>query len=465
MDDNSLTTYQKASRINLDALRHGAFAEIGAGQEVVRWFFHVGGAAGTVAKTASAYDMAISDASYGPTDRYVSRERLTAMLDKEFASLVQILGPKRGDATAFFTFADTMAARSYSRHEDGHGWMGIRFQHEPRAETSEIIIHVRMLDRENAREQEAIGVIGVNLIHGAFYHHAEPPRLIGHLLDNLSPGRVEVDLIRFSGPCFSSTDNRLMSLQLVEQGLTDAAMFAAHGEVILPADFLYKKCVLVERGSFRPVTKATLNMLERARLQFAAATAERGGGVAVLMEMSLGDLLSEGRVDHADFLARSDVLGALDQTVMISDYGPYHPVAACLRRHTKLPIAFVMGVPSLLELFQEKYYSDLPGGILESFGRLFNGAVTIYVCPTRALQSGELTTLDNLPIPSGVRSLYAYLIEEGRLRALEGYDAELLRVLPGDVLAMIRNGDATWETMVPNAAAETIKKHRLFGLV
>ncbi len=264
MNNDRPSTDRKALQINLDADKYGTFAEIGAGQEVARWFFHVGGAAGTVAKTISAYDMAVSDAIYGPAERYVSRQRLEAMLQYEFNLLLQRLDQTRGDKCTFFAFANTVATRSFSRQEEGRGWMGIRFQTEPHAKPSEIIIHVRMLDKENTRQQEALGIIGVNLIHGAFYLHRQPDMLIRSLLDNLTWERVEVDMINFSGPAFADVDNRLMALQLVEQDLTEAAMFTAEGETVQWNDVLYKKPVLVQRGSFRPMTNATLDVLERA---------------------------------------------------------------------------------------------------------------------------------------------------------------------------------------------------------
>jgi len=247
----SPSTHDKALRINLDAAKYGTFAEIGAGQEVARWFFRVGGAAGTVAKTISAYDTAVSDALYGPTDRYVSRRRLEAMLEHESAVLVEQLGPRRGDRTTFFVFGDTVATRSYSRHQDGHGWLGVRFQTVPRTEPSQVIIHVRLLDKEPPREQAALGVLGVNLLYGALYQHETPTALIASLLDELRRDRVEVDMIELRGPAFAGVDDRLMSLQLVEQAFTDAAMFTADGEVVQPSDVLHERPILGERGSGR----------------------------------------------------------------------------------------------------------------------------------------------------------------------------------------------------------------------
>src|SRR5947207_3740265 len=222
-------TDQKALQINLDPNKYGTFAEIGAGQEVARWFFHVGGAAGTIAKTISAYDMTVSDAIYGPCERYVSRQRLQSMLDHEYALLLERLDAKRGESTKFFAFANTVAARSFSRHDEAHGWMGVRFQTAPRSEPSEMIIHVRMLDRENVQEQEALGIIGVNLIYSACTYHSDPETVIASLMDNLSRDRIEVDMIKFAGATFKELDNRLMALQLVTPGLPDFGMWPASG--------------------------------------------------------------------------------------------------------------------------------------------------------------------------------------------------------------------------------------------
>src|ERR1700716_123133 len=280
-----LGTDKKAFQINLDAKKYGTFAEIGAGQEVARRFFHVGGAAGTVAKTMSAYDMTFSDAIYGPADRYVSRIRLQTMLDHEYKLLIERLDQKLGGGRTFFVFADTVAARSFKQHNESHGWLGVRFQPEPRGEPSQIIIHVRMLDESNVDQQEALGIIGVNLLFGAFYH-PQPEKLIASLQENLDPNRVQIDLIKFSGPAYAGVDNRLMSLQLVSQGLTDAVIFTGDGgEMVQAADILYKKSILVERGSFRPVTYATNDMLNGARSAFLKQSGCSDEDLVVLMEM------------------------------------------------------------------------------------------------------------------------------------------------------------------------------------
>src|ERR1700736_3461153 len=410
-------TDKKAFQINLDAKKYGTFAESGAGQEVARRFFQVGGAAGTVAKTMSAYDMTFSDAIYGPADRYVSRNRLQTMLDHEYSLLIERLDKKLGGVRTFFVFADTVAARSFKQHNESHGWLGVRFQTQPRSEQSQIIVHVRMLDEANVDQQEVLGVIGVNLLYGAFYH-SQPEKLISSLQENLAPGRIEVDLIKLSGPAFYHVDNRLMSLQLVSQGLTNAVMFTADGETVQPAEVFYKKAILVERGSFRPVTYATNDMLDGARRQFLQESGCSEDELIVLMEMTLENLLSEGQLDHADFLARVDILGALGRTVLISRFGEYYRLAGYLARYTNKMVGLVMGVPSVMEIFDEKYYLNLEGGILEALGRMFKGCLKLFVYPMIDEKTGRTITATQVEVAPNLRSLYRYLIDNQFIREI-----------------------------------------------
>jgi hypothetical protein len=463
MDSTASGTAQKALKLNLDAIAYGTLAEIGAGQEVARWFFSVGGAAGTVAKTGSAYDMAVSDALYGPTQRYVSRQRLEAMLEHEFVLLRDRLGPGRGDSKCFFAFADTVATRGYGKPTNGHGWVGIRFQTRPREEPSEIIVHVHLCDSAGARQQEALGVLGVNLIYGAFYRK-DPVDLIASLMDDLSRERIDVDMIKLSGPAFPGVDNRLMSLRLVERGLTDAAMFTAGGEVVQPSDALHKKPILVERSSFRPATKLTLDLLQRAREQFLQEPSVRGQQPVVLAEMTLRGLSSKPAVDHTDFLARADILRALGFDVLVSRFGPYYELADYLAGCTDGMIGLAVGLPAFRQVVaDEKYFTDLPGGVLESVGRLFKRAVKMYVYPARDRDTGQIHTLDQAPIQPPWHHLRAILLEIGRIEPIRGYDESCLSIRTPDVLARIQSGDASWEAMVPAAVAEIIKAENLFG--
>ena len=454
-----LDTNQKALQINLDAKRYGTFAEIGAGQEVARWFFRVGGAAKTVAKTISAYDMAVSDAIYGPTERYVSRRRLKAMLDYEYDLLLERLEDKRGGTTAFFAFADTVT----TRREEGHGWLGIKFQAEPGADASEIYIHVRMLDKEHVRQQEALGAIGLNLVHGTFYLHREPDILIRSLLDNLTWERVEVDMIRFAGPAFAAVDNRLMALQLVREGLTEAAMFTAQGEAIQWAEVLYNKPVLVQRGGFRPVTKATLDVMERGLEQFVQEPQLAGEQPVVLMEMTLRHLTTDEVIDSDDFLERTETLRALGQTVLVSNFRRFHRLAAYLSRYTKRPLGIALGASNLKEIFDESFYNESEGGMLGGLGQLFKNPARLYVYPHVELDSGKLITAENYPVAAPLKHLYAYLLENRYIQGIRKFNKELVRIRRRDVLDAMQTGDAAWEEKVPPQIVEVIKKRRLFG--
>ena len=457
-----IETNRKALQINIDAQKYGTFAEIGAGQEVARRFFLVGGAAGTIAKTMSAYDMTFSDAIYGPADRYVSRVRLNTMLDHEYNLLLERLDRKLGSERTFFVFADTVAARSFKQHNESHGWLGIRFQTQPRGEPSQIIIHVRMLDEANADQQEALGVVGVNLLHAAFYQ-SQPERLISCLHENLVPGRMQVDLIQFSGPAFAKIDNRLMNLQLVSQGLTDAVMFKADGEIVQASEILHKKAILIERGSFRPVTYATNDMLEGARRQFLKETGCSEKDLVVLMEMTLENLLAEGQLNHADFLQRVDILGALGRTVLISKFGEYYRLAGYLSRYTTKMIGLVMGVPTLHEIFDEKYYLNLEGGILEALGRMFKHGLNLYVYPMIDEKTGKIVTANQTQVAPNLRSLFQYLIDNRYIAEIADYQRDFLRIYPASVLAKLKAGDKSWEEMVPPEVAQIIKEREFFG--
>ncbi len=463
MPDERFNTNQKALSVNLDKRIYGAFAEIGGGQEVARFFFRAGGASGTIAKTISAYDMSVSDAIYGKAARYVSRQRLEDMLTYEYKLLVERLDSKRGDESTFFAYANTVATRSYLRGTEGHGWMGIRFQTQPHGEASQILFHVRLLDTEILREQECIGILGVNLIHSAFAKFADPQALIISLLDDLSRERVEVDVIHFSGPAFAKVDNRVMALQLVQHGLSDAAMFTASGEVMIPGDALYKKPALVERGSFRPIVHPTLDLLERAQEQFFALPDVKDKEPVVFLEMTLRQLTSGETIDHADFLARVDILAALGKMVLVSNFRRYYRLVAYLSRATQEKIGIALGVPSMKEIFDEQFYTDLEGGLLESIGRLCKHNVKLYVHPFKDPSTGKITTAENLEVAPHLRHLYAYLLENKFVEPVQNCNPAYLSIYSREVLKKIQNGDASWQQEVPPQIVEIIKRDKLFG--
>ena len=456
-----LSTHGKTLKINLDKLVHGTLAEIGAGQETARWFFRVGGAANTVAKTISAYDMAVSDAIYGPAERYVSRDRLSAMLDHEYSLLLERLDEKRGSTTTFFAFANTVATRSHSRQEDGHGWIGVRFQSQPRSEPSEIIIHVRLLDRESTHEQESLGIIGINLIYAAFYLRDTPEMLMMSLLDELTRKEIEVDMIKFAGPCFAGLDPRLMSLQLVVQGLTDAAMFTAEGEAVSPGEILYEKDVLILRGGFRPVTNTMMDMLENGLAQFALGKPPDDKPV-VLMEMSLHNLVGDSGIDTSDFLARAMLLEKLGKSVLITNLAHFYGVAVYLSNFKIKRIGMILGVPALAQVFEEKYYADLQGGILEAFGRLFKFGVELLVYPSLDSKGG-VVSVEDMEVAPQLRHLYRYLVDGGLIVPIRTYDRSQLGIFPRDVLDMIQEGDMRWKKLVPAEVARLIGEQGYFG--
>lgn len=457
-----LKANKKAFEINMAKPIYGTFAEIGAGQEVARRFFHVGGAAGTVAKTISAYDMTFSDAIYGKSTRFVSRQRLGEMLDHEYDLLIERLDEKVGAERTFFAFADTVAARSYKTKNESHGWMGIRFQSSPRTQPNEIILHVRMLDEENLEQQEALGIVGVNLIHGAFFKRRDLKSLIGSLVDDLGPSRIEIDMIRFSGPDFAMVDNRIMCLELVTQGLAQAVLFRGDGEVIQAADLFYRKPLLVERGSFRPVTNVAYDMLTCAQTMFLAEEDLAGEQPEILHEITMKHLMRSGQLDLQDFLDRVDMLGALGRTVLISNYGEYYRLIQYLRRYTDRSIGLPLGVPTLHEIFDEKYYGNLDGGILEGLGRLFKKGVRLYVYPTQD-EKGHILEASSYRVEPGLQALYAYLLENRFIVPMVGCRLDYLGIKSVDVLAKIQQGDASWEAMVPPRVAEIIKSRKFFG--
>ncbi len=454
------TTYDKALELNLAPQIYGAFAEIGAGQETANWFFRVSGTAGLVAKTISAYDMTMSDALYGRADRYVSAARLHAMLGHEYGILLERLGPKRGADTTFFSFCNTVRARGYQDSGECHGWLGVRFQKNPGDPPSDVILHVRLLDSRTIDQMEALGVIGVNLIHSVFHHRETLRTFVDSLVDNIERGRVEVDLLKFSGHGYEHFDNRLCALHLVESGLTEATMFLPDGEVVQPAETLYRHPVLLLRGSFDPVTNLHLAMLEQAQATFRAMLSDDERAEAVeLCEISMHNLLRGPGIDPDDFIDRADALQALGKTVLVSSCAEFHRMAAFLNRCTRKPVGIILSIGLLNELFKAKWSENLAGGLLESFGRLFKEGVTLLVYPWKNRRSGELVTAENFLAPENCRHLYEHFAENGRIRGLACGDESLLAHTGRDVCRMILQDDARWRMLVPESAWAIAERH------
>jgi len=451
---NIPSTYEKALQFNLDPATYGTFAEIGAGQEVANWFFRVPATSGTVAKAISAYDMTVSDAIYGKSQRYVSRQRLEAMLEYEYDLLLDRLAGGRGENTTFFSFCNTVRARGYQDTAECHGWLGLRLQLKPEEDPCQILIHVRLLDHENVDQMEALGVIGVNLIYAAFYHRNHLSLFVESLMDGLVSERVEVDMLKFSGKGFDMVDNRLCHLQLVQSGLTDAAMFLPNGEVVQPAEVLYKKPIILLRGSFDPVTNLHLDMIQQTRDAFnRSLKPEQVEETIELCEISMNNLLrEEGAVDHLAFLDRADALQALGKTVLVSRCPEFHRIATYLSLNTTSPIGIVLSIGLLNELFKEKWSEALAGGILESFGRLFKHDLSLYVYPWKNRKTGELVTAENFNVEPHLRHLYQYFCENGMIHPISCGESELLDFTGRDVQRLIASGDELWKTLVPEQA-------------
>ncbi|MEQ8925954.1 MAG: TonB-dependent receptor [Fulvivirga sp.] len=457
-----LTIKEKALQINLRRDIYGSFAEIGAGQEVAANFFKAGGASGTIAKTMSAYDMSFSDAIYGHSPRYVCQPRLMRMLDHEYGLLLERL-THEADKTTFFAFANTMEALNYERTNKPHGWMGLRFQTKPNGPFNECIIHIKMLDNDALLQQQAVGIVGVNLIFGCFFIQ-DPEELLISLVDGLVHGRIGIDMFQLSGPDFEHVDNRLMSLKLVKNGLTRAAMFGPDGNVLQPSEALYKKNVLVLRGRFRPVTHVNVDMLLTARRHFKKEEDVDKSKILVLTEITLNDLRTEGEIDDEDFLARVDIICALGQHVLISNYQEYYKLVEYLSQMTRgKKIGIILGVHNLQRVFDEKYYQDLRGGVLEAFGALFGNNVTLFVYPALRAGGEKVYTLDNFELPEKQRSLFDFLIKNNKLVNIQGANMENLHIISDEVLESIKRGEEGWEDKIPRQVVTAIKENCLFG--
>jgi hypothetical protein len=464
--ETNIGTRQKALKINLDRRIYGSFAEIGAGQEVAAMFFKAGGASGTIAKTISAYDMTFSDAIYGAEEsgRYVVEPRLIKMLSREYNLLQVRLGEKRGADTMFFAFANTVVALNYQKTNEGHGWIGLRFQLEPQGEYNDIVMHIKMIDNDSILQQQAVGIIGVNLIYGAFYFHKAPDTLLDSLMDELD-GRMEIDMLRFSGPVFSHIDNRLIALQLVRKGFTNAAMFGPDGHVLQPSELLYKKHIVAIRGRFRPFTLVNMDMLNNGVEQFLHEADVDPKRVLILSELTLHNLKDGDEIDEKDFLDRVDILASLGQTVLISNYQEYYRLVAYLSRFTKLKIGLILGMPNLEWIFEESYYHNLQGGILEAFASLFSKNVKLFIYPTHKAEEDKLVNCEafHWHLPSTQIDLFEYLLANNKIEDIRDFNKNLLHITSDQVLALIKEGKSGWEDKVPPTVARLIKEKSLFG--
>jgi len=458
------TTKQKALKINLNDNIYGTFAEIGAGQETVRQFFRAGGASSTIAKSISAYDKDFSDAIYGIEDdkRYVTENRLRKMLDWETSLIEQRLTRDKHPEKLFFSYANTVATIDFAKKFKGHGWVGLRFQIDPHGEYNEIILHIRFKENDARLQQETLGVLGTNLIYSAFYKYNQPKKILKYLYDNLNKDQLEIDTINFSGPVFTDVDNRLISLQLVKGGMTDAVMFSPEGKNVLPAKILYKKNILALRGSFRPVTKVNVEMYLNSIKLFLKQKNVDLEKTQVVFEITLSNLKTDGEIDEQDFLDRAKLLCSLGQTVLISDFKEYYKLVEYFSLYTKKKIGLTMGINNLIEIFDPKYYTHLSGGILEAFGKLFFKNVKVFAYPTLD-KDGLIVNSDNLKVHPRMKELYKFFKYNGKVVDIEDFDKDHLNIFSRTVLKMIKNNDEGWEKLLPEGVSEIIKEKELFG--
>ncbi|MDO5656306.1 MAG: TonB-dependent receptor [Flavobacteriaceae bacterium] len=463
-----LTPKQKALEINLERKIYGTFAEIGAGQETVRFFYRAGGASGTLAKAMSAYDKDFSDAIYGREDdgRYVTEERLTKMLDHEMKLMIQRLDKEQHAGKAFFCYANTVTTIDYAKKYKGHGWVGLRFQASANEAYNDIILHVRFNENSAQLQQETLGVLGVNLIYGAYHFTDNPRELMESLYDSLDKDQIEIDMINFSGPRFQYVDNRLMSLQLLRHGMTQAVMFGPDGYNVLPADLLYRKNIFAVRGSFRPVTNVNIDMQETGLEMFKRDNPEISDeNMQVVFEITLTNLKLEGEIDERDFLNRADILCHLGYHVLISNFQEYYKLIDYFSEYTRnrTQIGLTMGVNNLLDVFKEEYYSDLSGGIMEAFGKLFKRNVKVYLYPYLDTDSGELLNSNNLKVSDHLKELYKYFKHNNRIEDIENFNPEYLKIHSRQILKLISDCKTGWEDKLPQDVASMILERGLFG--
>ena len=385
------------------------------------------------------------------------------MLGHEIALMEDRLSRQKHPDKLFFSYANTVTTIDFVKKFKGHGWVGIRFQLDPLEDYNEIVLHLRFKETDARLQQETLGILGVNLIYGAFYLNDNPKDLVKSFYDNLSNDQLEIDMINFSGPRFMYVDNRLISLQLLKNGMTNAVMFGPDGNNLLPAQVLYKKNILALRGSFRPVTKVNMDMYEKSKKLFLAEKKVDKSKTQIIFEITLSNLTAEGKINERDFLDRAELLCSLGQNVIITNFQQYFKLVEYFSEFTKERMALTMVSQNLVEIFDEKYYRNLSGGILEAFGKLFYRDLKVYMYPYLDADSGEFINSENLKVHPRMKELYKFFKKNGRLINIDDFDKDILNIFSRTVLKMILNGENGWEEMLPKGIANIIKQKRLFG--
>ncbi len=462
MEKFERNTIEKALALNLKEEIYGSFSEIGAGQEVANNFFKAGAASGTIAKTISAYDMKVSDTHYGKTKRYVSMPRLENMLSVEYENLVYNLSEK-ADETCFFAFANTIETINFFKNNQGQGWLGIKFQTKPNEMPSQVMIHILLHDSQLKDQQEAIGILGVNIISHLFLNYTSIEDYIKKLTCNIETGRVEINFMEVSGPFFNKIDNRLLALLLVKHKHTRAAMFDSNKRVLQPLNALYKKDLLIVRGRFRPPTLVNINMFESS-LDFLENTKKiKRENILPIAELTLHNL--EGTDDNCemqDFIDRANLLSELNLPVLITDFKYHYELTDYLNTYIKKKTThIVLGINNLESAFEEKHYSHLNGGLLEAFSSLCGSNSNLLVYPERTVHN-TLKKLQHIEVSPSTKHLLDYFMFNNNIQDINNVKEDVLHILSDEVLKMIRESNEEWKEMVPKRIETIIEIEKPF---
>lgn len=429
-------TKRKALQINLDGKIYGTFAEIGAGQEVARNFFTAGAASGTIAKSMSAYDMAFSDSIYGveETKRYVSQSRLEKMLDHEYRLLTErLIGPKY-ENKQLFAFANTVTTLNFNKTNDPHGWIGVRFQVEPGGEPNDIIFHVRLLDSDSTLQQTVLGIVGVNLIYAAYYYKTDMQTMIESLVDNLSSGSIEIDLVRVKGPAFKGVNERLLNLYLVAKEFSSAAIFAPSGKALQAKDFLYKKDVMILRTKYKQKSTPNFDLFNLAVEEFKRNSNIDESNLVVMIEVLMSNVLE----DHPDlsnedlnyFAERAESLCATGNHVIVSNFSRNNILAEFLARFKPQNVGISTNISNLKNIFNSKLYGgNYTDELLAYVSGMFSKNVKLYAYPYLNKKEDRIITTENMPVSNEAKPLFDFLIQNQYIIDIENYDTKFVKTI------------------------------------
>ena len=430
-------TKRKALKINLDPAFYGTFAEIGAGQEVARNFFEAGAASGTIAKTISAYDMAFSDAIYGVEEdgRYVSRTRLRKMLSHEFNLLNERLHTEKYDNKKFFAFADTVTTLNFTKTNDPHGWLGIRFQHEVNGPENEIVIHVRLLDSDTRLQSKVLGILGVNLVFAAYYYADQPQVMIESLVDNLSIGAVEIDLVKVRGPVFDNVNERLLNLYLIAKGFSNAAIFRPDGRAAQIKDTLYRKNIIVLRTKYRQKSLPNFDLFNLAVDQFKKNAGVNEENTVVLIEVLMGNVLDEdSSITNEDlqyFADRAEELCATGNNILVSNFRRNNHLAEFFKSFKPAHVGIATNVSNLRNIFNSDNYNkeNYTNELLSYISGMFSKNVKLYAYPYLNKKENKIVTAQNLKVSEEAKPLYDFLIQNKYIIDIENYDEKYVKTV------------------------------------